>query len=372
MLRSGLILMFAVLALALSGTSRAAVTVFHDETCTAPYTTCTEGAPVAINVVSPATVALNLFYKNTAGTVASSVPANRCVSGDGHEVCGWDIWVSTTHPSIILQSFVPDTAVGPEGVPSDIVAAISGNVARANGGIPTTGELGIHRIGTLYVTKLNAGAVGEVKVAGNLYVDTMLTQPTPPVTSGNTLAIAGAATDGDGDGVLEPGDNCPTVQNGLAQAGVANVGNQTDTDADLVGDGCDNCRTVANPRVATDFFTISTNSYATVTGDQRDDDHDGFGNKCDADFTATGGLVAGPDLTEFRSASNKARTVDTCGTVPLNQPCARYDLNESGGLIDGSDLTVFRALSNKAKGPTCPTCPLPCLAGSTASCSFSF
>ncbi len=44
--------------------------------------------------------------------------------------------------------------------------------------------------------------------------------------------------DQDGDGYLNRGDNCPTVTNGVAQAGAA-AGNQADRDADGIGDACD-------------------------------------------------------------------------------------------------------------------------------------
>ena len=172
--------------------------------------------------------------------------------------------------------------------------------------------------------------------------------------------------DADGDGVGDALDNCPSVPNGPAQAAVANVGNQTDTDGDGVGDACDNCRTIANPRVVATFLT--TNPWATLTGGQRDDDHDGFGNKCDADFTPTGALVSSADLAQFRASSGKSRAVDTCGTTGTDV-CARYDLDEGAALTIGSpDLAQFRALNGKAAGPKCPTCPLPCTAGTAGTC----
>ena len=62
------------------------------------------------------------------------------------------------------------------------------------------------------------------------------------VTGGNTSVSANPefyAADTDGDGVPEPPDNCPTVPNGPAQAGIPGVGNQTDTDGDAMGDACD-------------------------------------------------------------------------------------------------------------------------------------
>jgi hypothetical protein len=65
------------------------------------------------------------------------------------------------------------------------------------------------------------------------------------------------------------------------------------------------------PRVAQGFLTA--NAWATLTGGQRDDDHDGYGNKCDADFTPTGAIVGPADLAQFRTSEGKSRTVDTCG-----------------------------------------------------------
>ncbi len=50
--------------------------------------------------------------------------------------------------------------------------------------------------------------------------------------------------DADLDGVLNGEDNCPTVSNGFAEAGVPGVGNQTDTDGDGAGDPCDECADV--------------------------------------------------------------------------------------------------------------------------------
>jgi hypothetical protein len=118
--------------------------------------------------------------------------------------------------------------------------------------------------------------------------------------------------------------------------------------------------------VASSFLT--TNPWATLTGGQRDDDHDGFGNRCDADFTATGALIGTPDLTQFRAANGKSRAnLSACGS-PGGQRCARYDMDESGTLIGSGDLTIFRSLNGKAAGPRCTVCPLPCEAGSAGTC----
>jgi hypothetical protein len=333
----------AVLAVFLPvAAARASVTVFQD-----PTNTGTPGAPPVNVTAGGPTVSLNLFYQ--AGTNASA-PSTVCLSGSGDEVCGWDIYVATSSSAVVLQSFTPDTGTG-----SDIVANISGNVLRANGGNPITGETGVHRIGTLVVS---ATAAGSVTVSGNLYVTAALAAAS--VTTGNTLATATAGgPDQDGDGIPDATDNCPTVANPT----------QTDTDGDGVGDACDNCVNVANPRVTPDIPTfLSANPWATLTGGQRDDDHDGYGNKCDAKFPdTTGTLVGASDLGQFRASNGKSRTGDTCGTAGTH-PCAIYDLDETGTVINSGDLGVFRSLNGKAPGPKCPTCPLTCSAGTAGTC----
>jgi hypothetical protein len=176
-------------------------------------------------------------------------------------------------------------------------------------------------------------------------------------TTGSVTGIAYLAPDTDADGVTDDIDNCLTVANA----------SQTDTDGDGVGDACDNCVNVANPRVTPDPATyLSANPWATLTGGQRDDDHDGYGNKCDAKFTGTG-LVGAGDLAQFRVSSNKSRTVDTCGISGV-RPCAIFDLSESDALIGAPDVAVLRALNNKLPGPKCPTCPLACAAGTAGTC----
>ena len=342
-MRSWKLLGLALLCAAFAQESRAAVSVFQD-----PTNTGAPGAPPATITVGGGNTTLNLFYQGGSNASAAST---ACLSGTGDEVCGWDIYVSTSSPNIVLQSFTPDAGAG-----SDIVAGINGNVLRANGGNPISGELGVHRIGTLVVS---ATAAGSVTVSGNLYVTAALTAAN--VTTGTTLATAVAGVDTDGDGVPDNIDNCPTVANA----------NQADADGDGVGDACDNCVNIANPRVTPDANTyLSANPWATLTGGQRDDDHDGYGNKCDAKFPGTLGTnVGASDLAQFRASNGKSRTGDTCGTSGTI-PCAIFDLDEgTAANIGAPDLAQFRLLNGKAPGPKCPTCPLTCLAGTAGTCN---
>jgi len=181
------------------------------------------------------------------------------------------------------------------------------------------------------------------------------------------LIISYGQSDVDGDGIPDATDNCPTVANST----------QADTDGDGVGDACDNCVNVANPWVTGSrgipgdtAAYLTANPWATLTGGQRDDDHDGYGNKCDAKFPGTAGAAVGnPDLIQFRASFSKSRTLDICGSAG-NLPCAIFDLDEGAAAAIGNpDLAEFRLLFGKVPGPKCPTCPLTCEAGTAGTCA---
>ncbi|MGI9610813.1 MAG: thrombospondin type 3 repeat-containing protein [Acidimicrobiia bacterium] len=296
-------------------------------------------SPVTVPIGPP--VAVNLYYR-ALGT-ASADPGTVCVTGEGAEVCAWDVHI-TGLGGMTLDSFTP---VG------DIVANISGNVLRFNGGDPLAGELSTSGIpmGTLMVS---ASAPGSAEVTGNLFVTAALS--TSSVTTGVVLATT-SAPDGDSDGVPDASDNCPTISNGT----------QDDGDADLVGDACDNCVFVANPR--RDAAYLAANTWATLTGSQRDDDVDGYGNKCDADFNQSNFAIGGPDITEFSASIGKAVSSDLCGTSGTD-PCAIYDLDETGLATGGPDITALSAQIGTSHSATkrCPTCPLDCTEGGAGNC----
>jgi len=165
--------------------------------------------------------------------------------------------------------------------------------------------------------------------------------------------------DGDADTRGDACDNCPTLSNV----------DQADGDVDGVGSICDSCTTIANARMAPGY--LGTNPWATLTGGQRDDDHDGFGNMCDAKFVGLATQAVGAlDLNQFRASNGEDRTLDTCGTGN-NRPCAIFDLDENtttANAIGALDLNRFRAVSGYLPGPKCPTCPLACESGPSGTC----
>ena len=187
----------------------------------------------------------------------------------------------------------------------------------------------------------------------------------------------GPGDDDDSDGICDNVDNCPTVANPGQQdgAGGLEVTIAGVVSPDGVGDACDNCVRVNNPRQIAGYLT--TNPWRTLTGDQIDDDHDGYGNRCDAKFVAPpSAAVGGLDLAQYRASNTEDRRFDTCGTINT-RPCAIFDLDEAavGNSIGGLDFGRFRQLNAATPGPRCALCtgtgsvPLPCTAGTAGACS---
>ncbi len=177
-----------------------------------------------------------------------------------------------------------------------------------------------------------------------------------------------ADVDGDLDGNVC--DNCATVVNS----------DQADGDADLVGNLCDSCVTVVNARPTTWTFATGSATYltaqpwATMTGGQRDDDHDGYGNTCDADFpgSAFATNVNASDTAQFKASTGSSRALDICGTND-SRPCAIYDIDANNFMgpanINAADTARYKALLLLGpKPPKCALCPLPCEAGTAGNC----
>jgi uncharacterized delta-60 repeat protein len=137
----------------------------------------------------------------------------------------------------------------------------------------------------------------------------------------------GTPTDPDGDGVLNPDDNCPDVAN-PAQIDTDNDGLgdacDLDDDADGVADTADNCQLIPNPtQTNTDNDALgdacdpdddgdgvedsADNCRLVANADQTDTDGDGLGNACDSDDD-NDGVPDGAD----RCPTTAAATADGC------------------------------------------------------------
>jgi len=99
-------------------------------------------------------------------------------------------------------------------------------------------------------------------------------------------------SDGDGDGVYDYQDDCPTVANA----------DQADGDHDGVGDACDDCPAVANAdqldRDGDGVGDACDDCPGTANPDQADADHDGIGDVCDGAEPADGDHDGVPDATD--------------------------------------------------------------------------
>jgi hypothetical protein len=147
-----------------------------------------------------------------------------------------------------------------------------------------------------------------------------------------------------------------------------------DSDSDGIPDRSDNCRTIPNAGAIPPGHL--------GTGNQTDDDLDGVGNACDADFTEGGGdgFVNVTDLLHFLDAFGKQLTETDCPAQDGSPTglCSRYDLTAEGDVINVSDLLVM--ISDKVFGKSVAElgcapddsgtvqCPLQCGAGAGAAC----
>jgi hypothetical protein len=112
----------------------------------------------------------------------------------------------------------------------------------------------------------------------------------PTAVSGSTIySGTPSSTDGDGDGIADASDNCPSVFNPIRPM---DNGVQTDIDSDGAGDACDPCPGDANTTTCTQIDpndrdhdglpNTADNCPDTANPGQTDGDGDGKGDACDA------------------------------------------------------------------------------------------
>jgi len=174
---------------------------------------------------------------------------------------------------------------------------------------------------------------GEIKSTGNApflvkYLDFR-------DASGEIIEVtdsAGIAVDSDGDGILDPFDNCPDTANS----------DQTDTDGDGVGDVCND----ADDSDGDEYSDVIDNCPFVVNPDQTDTDSDGIGDVCDSTPTQ------GPDQDEdgvadaFDNCPDVANTdqsdIDGDGFGDVCDPnpnLADVDLDGIGDNVDNCPFT---------------------------------
>jgi len=147
--------------------------------------------------------------------------------------------------------------------------------------------------------------------------------------------------DGDGDGVNDDDDNCPTISNA----------NQTDSDGDTIGDACepdgdgdgiidddDNCPTISNAdQTDSDGDTIGNACEPDVDGDGIIDDVDNCPTISNADQADSDGDKIGDACDTDVDGDGIGNTADNC---PRVANADQIDTNHNGR-GDACDITVM-------------------------------
>jgi hypothetical protein len=156
-------------------------------------------------------------------------------------------------------------------------------------------------------------------VAGFANTDYALQQPDDALANNiaeNVLTVAASAggNDADGDGVLDPADNCPAIANA----------NQTDTDNDDEGDACD------TDDDGDDIADSADNCPLTSNTNQTNTDDDTEGDACDTDDDNDAVLDGVDNCSLVANASQTNTDSDGDGDA-----CDADDDNDE--VLDGAD-----------------------------------
>lgn len=251
----------------------------------APVRAQNAGPAISVNVTSPISGAFSVDVKNTTPTAGFSAYNVRLTYDPAKLAVVTAAYNPTSGPPISATDMTfTSVPSGNLSCPAPLVDNVAGSVSF---GCVTAPPVMVFTAGTLvrfsFVTRPGPGGVvalhlttqAELGLGGTLTFDPDGTPQANALTDANVTLLADA--DGDGlpdasdpcpsnadcdsdqvsDGSLAPvgsgliagPDNCPTVANGPAQAGIPGVGNQTNTDGgnsvlglagqDTLGDACD-------------------------------------------------------------------------------------------------------------------------------------
>ena len=190
---------------------------------------------------------LILAMSDASGSIVEATSGTTVVPNDGqfHHVAG-------TYDGSLMKVYLDGQLVGQAARSGPILATGSAAVISHHGG--ACGQRAVAAIDEIefYDRALSATEIQAIFNAGS--------------------AGKCKATDSDGDGVLDPEDNCPNDANpGQEDADSDGIGDacDPDSDGDGVADASDNCPLISNPG-------------------QEDADNDGIGDACDTDTDGDG------------------------------------------------------------------------------------
>lgn len=361
------------------------VVAHHNSDMAEATGTLTVGLDAKVNQADPGT------YSSTLPTFDSCVDVNTGVSSG---IFYFDMFVLNTtqlqatqsdftfnSPGMhILQAdakqfFGTGSTVSVSVTGSGVTSDVNGNITSPSGGIGsgafevTTYDTGNGHTGSGVLVRFKAqgnhisgGAVVNFSINNNqsgipargvVLTDTSAHHPGDTNSNGffdgpftnSTIKVAVDRPDGDGDGVSNDCDNCPSNSNS----------NQADTDSDGIGNACDpdddndgindasdTCPTVYdptnNPASCADsdgdgIFNGSDNCPTVSNVDQLDTDGDGQGDVCDSDNDNDG----------------VANGTDNCPLIP-NASQADWNSNSVGDACEDSDGDGWLDASDNCKG----------------------